>query len=194
MKRSEMKILGLSHSSSQMGSYVIVLSSMDSNRKLPLIIKSNEAQRIAIELENIKPTRPMIFDTIKTITDSYSIDIQEVYIYELADGIYYTKLITSNGVDEFEVECTAGEALALSIIYECPIFTTKAILDKTGVDMNDDGTISPVVKKEVDLFDMIDEENNRTVPLNELKVLMEEAIRDENYELAAQLRDKIKNI
>ena len=103
MKRKQLKVLGLSYSQSQIGSYVLVLSEKKGSRKLPIIIKPAEAQQIAIKIENIKPSRPLTHDLLKSLTDTFSIDVQEVFIYSLAEGIFYSKIIATNGIDEVEI-------------------------------------------------------------------------------------------
>ena len=140
MKRKELKILGLSYSQTQIGSYVCVLSEKKGVRKIPLIIKSNDAQRIALELEGIKSDKIMTHDIVKNICDSFELDVQEVFIYSLLEGIFYTKIIMSNGLDEIEIESTVGDALSLSTLFKCPIWTTIDILNSVGVNINDDGT------------------------------------------------------
>ena len=199
MKKRELKILGLSYSQTQLGSYVIVLSDKKGVRKLPIIIKPAEAQRIAIEIEGIKSSRPMVHDLFKTMTDFYNIDVQEVYIHTLLEGVFYTKITTSNGLDEVDMECTAGDAIALSVIYQCPIYTTSDILENAGVVINDDGT--PVSDEEImDMdIDKEDEEESidrksRIVSIEDLEQMMNEAISNEEYEIAAEIRDRIKEL
>lgn len=199
MKKRELKILGLSYSQTQLGSYVIVLSDRKGAIKLPIIIKPAEAQRIAIEIEGIKSSRPMVHDLFKTMTDFYNIDVQEVYIHTLLEGVFYTKITTSNGLDEVSMECTAGDAIALSVIYQCPIYTTSDILENAGVIINDDGT--PVSDEEIMDID-IDEEDeeesidrkSRIVSIEDLEQMMNEAISNEEYEIAAEIRDRIKEL
>lgn len=191
MKRKELKILGLSYSQSQLGSYVIVLSDISGNRKLPLIIKPAEAQRIAMELEGIKSPRPMIHDLFKSVSESYGIDIQEIFIHSLLEGIFYTKIVTSNGLDEIDIECTAGDAIALSVLYKCPIYTTVDILKMAGVSVNDDGTSSDF---DMDVEDELVERPSRVVSIEDLENMMNEAIDNEEYEIAATIRDKIEDI
>lgn len=195
MKRKELKILGLSYSQSQIGSYVLVLSDKNGSRKLPLIIKPLEAQRIALELEGIKSPRPLTHDLIKSMSDSFGIDIQEVYIHDLLEGVFYTKLITSNGINEVEIECTAGDAIALSVIYKCPIFVTSEILESAGIivteEIEDDFDFS-----DEDLDDVEFEETKpgRLVSIEDLEKMMQEAIVNEEYEIAAEIRDRINEL
>jgi bifunctional DNase/RNase len=192
MKRKELKILGLSYSQSQLGSYVIVLSDISGNRKLPLIIKPAEAQRIAMELEGIKSPRPMIHDLFKSMSDSYGVDIQEIFIHSLLEGIFYTKIVTSNGLDEIDIECTAGDAIALSVLYKCPIYTTVDILKMAGVSVNDDGSSSDFVDVEDDLVEV--SRPSRIVSIDDLENMMNEAIANEEYEIAAEIRDRIEEL
>lgn len=201
MKKRELKILGLSYSQTQLGSYVIVLSDKKGSRKLPIIIKPAEAQRIAIEIEGIKSSRPMVHDLFKTMTDFYQIDVQEVYIHTLLEGVFYTKITTSNGLDEVDMECTAGDAIALSVIYQCPIYTTSDILESVGIVINDDGT--PVADEEMMDIDVDEEtedessyskETSRIVSVEDLEHMMNEAIANEEYEIAAEIRDRIQQL
>lgn len=196
MKRRELKILGLSYSQSQLGSYVLVLSDKNGSRKLPLIIKPLEAQRIALELEGIKSPRPLTHDLIKSMSDSFGIDIQEVYIHALLEGVFYTKLVTSNGIEEVEIECTAGDAIALSVIYKCPIFVTGEILESAGIivteDGNDDYDFSG--EDDDDYVDFEDTKPERLVSIEDLEKMMQEAIVNEEYEIAAEIRDRINEL
>jgi bifunctional DNase/RNase len=206
MKKRELKIIGLSYSQTQIGSYVIVLSDKKGLRKLPLIIKPVEAQRIALELEGLKPQRPLTHDLFKSISDAFSIDVQEVFIYSLIEGIFYTQIIVSNGIEEIEVDCSLGDAIALSTLFKCPIFTTQEILDSAGIFMNDDGStpkddeISDYDEDgdDEDEFDemlmMIDSEPTRKVSIDDLEKIMNEAISNEEYEIAAEMRDRIQKL
>lgn len=199
MKRRELKILGLSYSQSQVGSYVLVLSDKNGSRKLPLIIKPLEAQRIALELEGIKSPRPLTHDLIKSMSDSYGIDIQEVYIHSLLEGVFYTKLVTSNGIDEVEIECTAGDAMALSVIYKCPIFVKGEIMESAGIvisseEGNDGEDVYEFGEDELDaeLDSLV--EPKRVVSIEDLEIMMNEAIVNEEYEIAAEIRDRITEL
>ena len=131
--KKEVKILGLSYSQSQSGSYVVVLSEKKGRRKLPIVIKSSDAQQIALKIEGVKSPRPLTHDLFKSINDSYGIDIQEVYIYAILEGIFYTKLVTSNGIEEVEIECTAGDGIAISIVFDCPLYVSKEVLDMSKI-------------------------------------------------------------
>lgn len=200
MKRKELKILGLSYSQTQIGSYVCVLVEKKGGRKVPLIIKSNDAQRIALELEGIKPNRTLTHDVIKGICDSFDLDVQEVFIYALLEGVFYAQIIVSNGLDEIEIESPIGDALALSTLYKCPIYTTPDILNSVGVKINDDGSFSQsdddFDDDDFDDFDnyIDDGKKERIVSIEDLEILMQNAIENEEYEIAAELRDRIQKL
>ena len=201
MKRKELKILGLSYSQTQIGSYVCVLSEKKGVRKIPLIIKSNDAQRIALELEGIKSDKIMTHDIVKNICDSFELDILEVFIYALLEGIFYTKIIMSNGLDEIEIESTVGDALSLSTLFKCPIWTTIDILNSVGVNINDDGTsldseIDDDNEEDDDDFDSYIDDGikERIISVEDLEKMMSDAIQNEEYEIAAELRDRIQKL
>lgn len=192
MKRREVKVLGLSYSQSQVGSYVLVLSERKGKVKLPIIIKPYEAQRIALELEGIKGSKPLTHDLFKSMTDAFGIDLQEVYIYALAEGIFYTKLICSSGMDDIEIESSVGDAVILSSLYGCPIYVANDVMNSAGVLINDDGT--PVSDGEMieDLESM--EEPERKTSLENLERMLQHAVDSEEYEIAAELRDRIQSV
>jgi bifunctional DNase/RNase len=194
MKRKQLKVLGLSYSQSQVGSYIVVLSEKKGNRKLPIIIKPMEAQQIAVKMEEIKPSRPLTHDLFKSLSDAFNIDIQEVYIHTLAEGIFYAKITASNGSEETEIECTVGDAIAISLTNKCPIWVTQEIIKSAGIEMNDDGSsISGIVEEETD-DDGVYEEPTKKTSVEDLEHLMENAISNEEYEIAASIRDRIKKM
>jgi bifunctional DNase/RNase len=194
MKRKEVKILGLSYSQDQMGSYILVLAEKKGKVKIPIIIKAADVQRIALQLENIKSTRPLVHDVFKTMSDSYGIDLQEVYIYSLAEGIFYTKLITSNGIEEVEVECSVGDGVILSSIYKCPIYMASSVMNASGIVINDDGT--PIEGDDMDDFMEDDEVENNTgvISVENLEKMLEEALKNEDYDIACKVRDRINEL
>ena len=148
MKRKLVKVLGLSYSQSQTGSYVLILAENKGKGKLPVIIKSNEAQRIALEAEGIKSPRPLTHDLLKSMSDSYGVNVKEVFIYSLAEGIFYTKMVTEDRSQEIEIECSVGDAVILSYVYQCPIYVAMSVMNAAGVYMNDDGTPVDVIEED----------------------------------------------
>ncbi len=194
--KKEVKVLGLSYSQSQSGSSVVVLSERNGKRKLPIVIKPSDAQQIALKIEGVKSPRPLTHDLFKSLTDSYQIDVQEVYIYAILEGIFYTKLITSNGLEEVEIDCTAGDGIALSIVFGCPLYASKEVLDLSGVYINDDGTAmdNSDVEDIDDYEEEIEETPKRVVSIEDLEHMIEDAIRNEEYEIAAEIRDRIEKL
>ena len=195
MKR-EVKILGLSYSQSQVGSYVCVLSETNGHRKLPIIIKTQDAQTIALKIEGMKSPRPMTHDLFKSLSESFMIDCQEVYIYQVLEGVFYAKLVFNNGIDDADIETTAGDAIALSLVFDCPLYVSEEVLDVCGIVTDDEGNIVPD-SDEVKKYRKTKTKKKNPDPvisLEDMKKMMEEAIQNEEYELAAQYRDKIKEI
>ena len=187
MKKIELKVLGLSYSQTQVGSYVIVLSEVDGLRKLPIIIKPAEAQVIALKIENMKSPRPLTHDLFKNFSDSLGIDVQEVFIHNVAEGIFYTKLIATNGLDEAGIECTAGDGIALAITFDCAIFVNESVLNASGIIMDENGVASSTKN-----LPTVVEEPKKIVSIEDLEHLMREAESNEEYEIAAEIRDRIK--
>jgi bifunctional DNase/RNase len=194
--KKEVKVLGLSYSQSSTGSYVVVLSEKKGKRKLPIVIKPSDAQQIALKIEGVKSPRPLTHDLFKNLVESYFIDIQEVYIYALLEGVFYTKLVTSNGIDDIEIECTAGDGIALSIVFDCPLYASKEVLDLSGVYINDDGTAMEKsdIEEEDDYIEEEEVETKRVVSIEDLEHMIEDAIKNEEYEIAAEIRDRIEKL
>jgi bifunctional DNase/RNase len=204
MKRKELKILGLSYSQTQVGSYVCVLSEKKGGRKVPIIIKTPEAQRIAIEIEGIKSSKVLTHDIFRGICDSFELDVQEVYIYALLEGIFYTKVVVSNGLYEMDVETPIGDGIAISTLFKCPIYTTLEILNQVGIQLNDDGTTEKTDKIDDDFEDDFEDDfdsyidnggkEERVVSVEDSEILMQNAIENEEYEIAAEIRDRIQTL
>ena len=194
MKRKQLKVMGLSYSQSQIGSYVVVLSEKKGNTKIPVIIKPGDAQNIAVKLEGIKVARPLTHDVMKSMTDMFQIDVYEVFIYGLIEGVFYAKMFATNGVEEVEIECSIGDAIAMSLVYKCPIWVKTEILDQAGINLNDDGSST-----EFDDVDENDDEEEEVkveskTSIEDLEKLMESAIANEEYEIAAEIRDRINKL
>ena len=192
MKR-EVKILGLSYAQSQLGSYVCVLGETNGHRKLPIIVKPTDAQVIALRVEGMKAPRPLTHDLFKSLSDSFMLDCQEVQIYQVLEGIFYSRLIFNNGVDDATIETTAGDAIALSLVFECPLYVSEEVLSSCGIQTDDEGNLLPdtETKKKPSKKKKTAEP---VISLEDLKHMMEDAIANEEYELAAQYRDKIAEL
>jgi bifunctional DNase/RNase len=198
MKKKEVKILGLSYSQSQTGSYVVVLSEKSGKRKIPVIIKPTDAQQIALKIEGVKSPRPLTHDLFKSLTDSFGVDVLEVFIHSVLEGIFYSKIIATNGLGEIQIECGVGDAIALAQVYECPIYVAKDVIDMSGIYINDDGT--QMTQSEIDSVEEIQEKpkkpkkQKRVVSIEDLEKMMNDAISNEEYEIAAELRDRISKL
>lgn len=196
MKR-EVKILGLSYSQSKLGSYVVVLSEKRGKRKLPIVIKPSDAQQIALKIEGVKSTRPLTHELFKTFSDLYGIDIQEVYIYSILEGIFYTKLFTYNGIEDIEIECSVGDGISLAMVYQCPIFVDSKVLDLSGVIINEDG--SEIDENKIETYKdqgetPLTKKKKRVISVEDLEHMMNDAISNEEYEIAAEIRDRISKL
>ena len=186
MKR-ELKITGLSYSQSQLGAYVAILDEVRGTRKLPVIIRPGEAQVIAQKLEAVKSKRPSTHEVFKSLTESFNLDVQEVVIFNIAEGIFYTKIICSDGIDEHEIECTPGDGIAFSLVYDCPLWAEEVVMSIGGIEVDTQGQLIPHEDDEVET----------TIPVVTLEFLekkMQEALAIEDYEAAAKLRDEMKKI
>jgi hypothetical protein len=196
MKRKQLKVMGLSYSQSQIGSYVIVLGEKKGNRKLPVIVKPNEAQHIAVKLENIKPGRPLTHDLFQSMSDAFGIEVYEVFIHSLIEGIFYAKMMATNGTNDVEIECSVGDAIAFALVYKCPIWINESVLSNAGIDIDDDGSVSrdsdDIDEIEVELDEVEDEVTHASV--EDLEHLMANAIANEEYEIAAEIRDRIQGM
>jgi bifunctional DNase/RNase len=194
-----LNIKGISYSQTQSGAYALVLSENEGERTLPIIIGAFEAQSIAIALEKeIKPPRPLTHDLFKTFADRFNIHIKQVIIHKLVDGVFYSSLICeSDGIEEI-IDARTSDAIALAIRFQSPIFTFENILDKAGIilKIKDQTKLEQAKFKMEDLIADIDDELEEDNPLkneslDELKKQLEQAVLNENYELAARLRDEI---
>lgn len=190
MKRKKVKILGLSYSQSQVGSYVAVLAEKG-GRKIPVIIKPAEAQNIAMKLEGLKTARPMTHDLMKSMSDAFAIDVQEIYIYQLLEGIFYAKMIATNGIEEVEIECSIGDGMALSLVYGCPIWVSTEIIESAGISVSEEEVEDA---EEEDIEDIPAPMPKKRVSVEDLEHMMQNAIANEEYEIAAEIRDRISKL
>ncbi len=198
MSLVRLNIKGISYSQTQSGAYALVLSENEGERTLPIIIGASEAQSIAIALEKeIKPPRPLTHDLFKTFADRFGIHIKQVIIHKLVDGVFYSSLICENdGIEEI-IDARTSDAIALAIRFGSPIFTFENILDKAGIiiKIKDQSKLEQSKFKledlVVDLEGAEQETGFENDSLEELNKQLEQAVINENYELAAKLRDEI---
>lgn len=193
MKKVKLEIVGLSYSQTQTGAYALVLGETKGKRRLPIIIGGFEAQAIAIELEKMTPSRPLTHDLFKSFAEGFNIDVKEVIIYNLVEGIFFAKLITTNGEKEVEIDARTSDAIALAVRFNCPINTYEFILSQAGILLDDDAISAaenPVEKE--DLVE-VEESDFLKKSTEELKQLLEAALSDEDYEKASRIRDELNN-
>jgi len=191
MKKVRLEIVGMSYSQSSSGAYALILGIPGENRRLPIIIGGFEAQAIAIELEKMKPTRPLTHDLFKSFADHFDIRIVEIVINKFEEGIFFSKLVCEAGGSVTEIDSRTSDAVALAIRFDCPIYAYESILKEAAIDM---GTESDQTEKTGE------ESQPRTVEvqgkyndylLAELEEMLKKAIAEEQYEEASRLRDEI---
>jgi len=138
MKKIKLEIVGLSYSQTQSGAYALVLGEDKGKRRLPIVIGAFEAQAIAIELENMTPQRPLTHDLFKSFANAFNIEVEEVIIFNLLEGVFYAKLVCSDGEKRMEVDARTSDAIAIAVRFGCPIFTYEFILSSAGVAIDQD--------------------------------------------------------
>lgn len=201
MERVRLYIKGLSYSQTQSGAYALVLGEENGDKRLPIIIGGFEAQSIAIALEkDVDPPRPLTHDLFKHFADSFIIKIKEVVIHKLQDGVFFSILVCDQNGSEQVLDARTSDAVALAIRFQCPIYTYQEILDKAGVILKEGETkpqgevkkpqkeVTPAPKKEEKTPSKTD---LKSKSLEELHKLMDQAVKNENYEMAASIRDEI---
>src|SRR6476659_5275298 len=146
MKKMKLEIVGLSYSQTQTGAYALVLGEAKGKRRLPIIIGGFEAQAIAIELEKMSPSRPLTHDLFKSFAQTFDITVSEVLIYNLVEGIFYAKLICSDGTREVEIDARTSDAIALAVRFSCEIYTYEFILKSAGIVLDDDIEVSSITE------------------------------------------------
>ncbi|GAA3965055.1 bifunctional nuclease family protein [Mucilaginibacter dorajii] len=195
MKKIKLDIVGLSYSQTQSGAYALVLGEVSGRRRLPIIIGSFEAQAIAIEIEKMTPSRPLTHDLFKSFAQAYLVEVQEIIIYNLVDGIFYSKLICSDGKRSVEIDARTSDAIAVAVRFDCPIFTYEFILSTAGIVIEGNDFVY--------LENINENQEEKTVntssvgsgfaslSIDELKTKLQEALAEESYEKAAKIRDEL---
>lgn len=198
MSLIQLNIKGISYSQTQSGAYALVLSEVEGTRTLPIIIGAFEAQSIAIALEKeIRPPRPLTHDLFKTFSDKFSINIKQITIHKLVDGVFFSSLLCEQDGKEEVIDARTSDAIALAVRFQAPIFTYENILDKAGLYLKVEEEVS--LEEEIELGDLeLESSEEQEVEgdfakfsLRELHDQLNTAVADENYELAAKLRDEI---
>lgn len=197
-----MDILGLSTSPSSGGAYALILNEVEGNRRLPIIIGTFEAQAIALELEHIKPPRPMTHDLLRNIIQSFGTHVKEVFINDLKEGTFYAKVIYEHDGEDMEQDARPSDAIAIAIRFNSPIYVTKEIVEEAGI-LSDQEEEDEQEAEEIDSTTIHEEPESAETPpesgspeskLKKLEKNLASAIEKEDYEKAARLRDEIKKM
>jgi bifunctional DNase/RNase len=192
MKKIELEIVALSHSITQTHSYAVVLGEVNGLRRLPIVIGGFEAQAIAVALEKMQPSRPLTHDLMKNFMNAFNVDLIEVIITDLQEGIFYSKLVCSSENDTVEIDSRTSDALALAVRFGCPVYTYEHILDSAGILMED--TAAAKKRKPTEIEETSSETGDlKSLSLEELNKLLNEVLEQEDYLKAIAIRDEINN-
>ena len=189
MEKVELKFLRITYSHTHAGAYALILSELHGDRRLPIIIGGVEAQAIAIQVENIRPARPLTHDLFKSFCDQLGITVTEVVINDLVEGIFHAKLVLDQNGKSVEIDARSSDAIALALRFQCPIHTYEFILSAAGLKM-DEGEEESEPAATADAPQ--EAKNIRTVSPEDLRQMLQEAIDAEDYEGASKLRDELK--
>jgi len=185
-RRVELHVSNISPSGTTSGAYQMVLMDFEGIWRLPIIIGGTEAQAIAIAMERIEPLRPLTHDLIKTLATSFSIEVLEVEIYNFKEGVFHSKIIAIQDSRQVEIDSRTSDAVAIALRFDCPIFCQEFILRENAITHHDEKLLA-MDEMEVDEL----EEETEELSLQELQSALDEALENEDYERASQLRDEI---
>jgi bifunctional DNase/RNase len=192
MKKIELEIVALSHSITQTHSYAVVLGEVNGLRRLPIVIGGFEAQAIAVALEKMHPSRPLTHDLMKNFMSAFNIDLQEIIICDLQEGIFYSKLVCVSEHDTVEIDSRTSDALALAVRFGCPVYTYENILESAGILMEDSAGKKKQTKETV-TSELGGHDDLKVLSLEELNSLLTEVLEQEDYIRAIKIRDEINS-
>ena len=197
MKKIELEIVALSHSITQTHSYAVVLGELNGLRRLPIVIGGFEAQAIAVALEKMNPSRPLTHDLMKNFMVAFSVDLHEIIISDLQEGIFFSKLICSTEHETIEIDSRTSDAIALAVRFGCPIYTYEKIMDGAGIVMDEKGepqasqttpeAVGGTGQETAPLQDL------KSMSLDELDALLNDVLEHEDYVRAIAIRDEINS-
>lgn len=204
-EKIQLNVLGLSYSQAQTGAYALIMSDETDEIRIPIVIGTAEAQSIAITLEEMTTPRPLTHDLFKSVCEGFGIEVTEINIYRLEAGVFYSEIVCKSKTDTIRIDARTSDSVAIALRFECPIYTTKEIIDKAGISMTDNDDFSDEGGEEYEeepekekvekkgesrlFYGGTELDDYSVVQLNEL---MQEAILNEDYERASKLRDEIK--
>jgi len=192
MNKVKLNVLGISYSQTQSGAYALVLSEEEGKRRIPIIIGGFEAQAIAIQLEGLTPPRPLTHDLFLNFAKSFGIEILDVQIYKLEEGVFFSKLRCNNEGKEIFIDARTSDSIALALRFGCPIFTSNDIINRAGIVLDVEETETDAPSKEEDISTRDSElEALKQLSTEELNMLLEDAVSKEDYERASRIRDEI---
>ena len=190
MEKIRLDIIGMSYSQSQSGAYALILGEHDGKRRLPIIIGGFEAQAIAIELEKIRTPRPLTHDLFKAFADVYHIIVSEVVINKFSEGVFYAKLVCTDGKSEQEVDSRTSDAIALALRFGCPVFTYESIMVAAGILMEEEAELSKP-EEQKSAAEPGEHVSYSDATPDELNEMLQGAIENEEYEKASKIRDEL---
>jgi bifunctional DNase/RNase len=193
MDKIELKVVGLSYSQTQTGAYALILKEKSGNRRLPIIIGGAEAQAIAIPLEKMTPSRPLTHDLFKSFLDSFAIELDEVIIYNLVEGIFFAKIVCRQNGKSLEIDARSSDAVAIALRCEKPIYTHDFILGSAGIIIDEDEESSEI--EDLEDFspgELATTSSSDSRSIEELEKELDLALEREEYEKASRLRDEIQ--
>jgi uncharacterized protein len=193
MRKIELEIVALSHSITQSHSYAVVLGEVNGLRRLPIVIGGFEAQAIAVALEKMHPSRPLTHDLMKNFMNAFNVDLHEVVITDLQEGIFYARLVCSNDRETIEIDSRTSDAVALAVRFGCPIYTYENILESAGILMEDAGKQKEENPELVVSDSPAAREDLKNMSLEELNNLLNEVLDQEDYIRAVAIRDEINS-
>lgn len=200
MEKIKLKIIGMSYSQAQTGAYALIMGEETGERRIPIVIGGFEAQAIAIELENMKPARPLTHDLFKNFAETFHIRLQEVIINKFSEGIFYALLVCEDAAgNAYEIDSRTSDAVALAIRFDCPIYTYESIIEQTGVSMEEAESEEEVQSEEKEPKSspskkgqgQVKSEQFSSYTLKELEQMIKEAISKEDYERASVIQEEI---
>ncbi|MCK9325215.1 MAG: bifunctional nuclease family protein [Bacteroidales bacterium] len=185
----KLRVIGLTYSQTQTGSYALVLAEENGRRRIPIMIGAFEAQAIALHLEDLQPPRPLTHDLFRRFSMAFGIELKEVFINKLSEGIFYSELLFDREGEMARIDSRTSDAVALALRYKCPIYTTPEILEQAGIILEDK---ADMLDPEVETDTAAEPSGLSSKSAEELNMLLEEAVANEDYETASEIRDELK--